>query len=407
MKITLPRLTPTLLHYFENCQGCAACAPSCPYYYVDSKYSPVEKAEWLREMLRRRYTAAGRVLRGIAGAKMPSSNFGEIMKYAYRCADCGHCYVTCPFGIDSGHMVKELRAVLYSAGYAPQPLKELAELEASGKYLELPWVQELWGDFVKAVEAPVGKRGADVLLFISAAELALTRDTILNAARLLKAVGEDFTLPERPLGVFPPIGAVLGDVESARSVLAEIFNYVESLGVKKLVLLNGCYTYPYLRFEASNMLKRRPKFEVLHVVELLSRYLEEGRLKLRQLKTTATFHDPCHLARRGGVTQEPRAILEKIAAFREPRHGGLHTECLGGGGIGLVAVAERLAAGGLDDFSKSLLDDYNMAAFRRVKELREVGAEVVATACPLALEALRRGGAKSIHIVDLVAEALP
>ena len=45
--------------------------------------------------------------------------------------------------------------------------------------------------------------------------------------------------------------------------------------------------------------------EVLHVSEVIAGLIDEGRLELRPIERSVTYHDPCHLARHGGVV-EPR-----------------------------------------------------------------------------------------------------
>ncbi|MGC9130620.1 MAG: (Fe-S)-binding protein [Pyrobaculum sp.] len=418
MANVLPKLSPPLVHYFEDCVGCAACAPSCPYYYVDHKYAPVDKAEFLRQMLRSKYTLAGKLLGRVVGAKMPRSDveWWKIMQYAYRCADCGHCYTTCPFGIDSGAMVRRLREVLYNAGYAPPVLNELNRLEKSGEYVTRS--KGLWEDFVKSAGVPVGKKGARVLLMVTLMDLLLSRDVVLNAVKILRAAGEDFTLPERPLGVAPPLGAVVGDRESLRAVVSDIINYVEGLSPQYVVLISGCYQYPYFRFEATDILRRKFGFRVLHISELLYEYLKAGRLKLKKLGISATLHDSCQLARRGGVIKEPREVLKAVVNYVEPKHGGREAMCLGGGaGIALLAKDVREAIGkalGISvelggreaKFVEELEGDYGKASRKGVDELKKTGAEVVVATCPLALAALRAGGLKAEHFINVVASAV-
>ena len=45
------------------------------------------------------------------------------------------------------------------------------------------------------------------------------------------------------------------------------------------------------------------------------------------LGLTVTYHDPCHLARGQGITEQPRAILRKVADINE-----MPAICCGSGG---------------------------------------------------------------------------
>ena len=118
------------LHFLENCIGCAACAPSCPYYYVDEKFSPVSKAENARHIYRKKLTYAGRLLGSLVSARLPrcESDLDNIVEAAYRCTNCGHCYLTCPMGIDSGMLVQGLLKIIATGtGWVPTILDIFAE----------------------------------------------------------------------------------------------------------------------------------------------------------------------------------------------------------------------------------------------------------------------------------------
>ncbi|ACB39354.1 (Fe-S)-binding protein [Pyrobaculum neutrophilum] len=429
--LAVPKLNSVTLHYFENCVGCAACAPSCPYFYVDERYSPVEKAEFLREMLRARYTLSGRLFGRLVGARMPKSEdeMWKILEFAYRCTNCGHCYVTCPFGIDSGAMVRLLKQTLYSAGVAPTLMKQFAGFEGSGQYLQHPSVKGVWDAFMAEAAklgAPVDKKGARVLLMVSFMDVVLMRDTVLNTIKILKRVGEDFTIPSRPLGVRPPIGAVVGDPAAQRAAVEDVVKYAESISPQILVTIDGGFVYPNLRFEATNLLRRKFSFKVYHVTELLAEYLREGKLKLKKTGAKVTWHDPCQLGRRAGVFEEPREVLEAFTDYRDLPHNRANSLCCGGGdGINCLTKEMHMAMGkllGMDiwgmlsarekEFVEKSEDAYKKAIRRKMDDVRKSGAEVVVTACPVGIETIRLGtqlygvNAKVVHIVDLVAEAL-
>lgn len=415
----LPSLTPPLLHYLENCQGCGACAPSCPYYHVDPRYEPVEKAENLREIMRRHYTLAGRVLGKLVGARhlKDIGDLWRLSEYAYRCADCGHCYVTCPFAIDSGAVLKNLRALLFNSGVAPSILKFLSELEKEDKLMSIPDVASLWENFIKSLNAPVGVKGAEVFLMVSLLDVVLTPKVVRNTVKILQGVGENFTLPNKPLGVFPPVGGIVGDTTSMRRTIRNIVDYIEKFEPRKVVLINGCYTYPYFRFEATNILRKKFSFQVLHISELLDKYIKDGKLKTNKLNISATYYDSCQLGRRGGVYEEPRRVLKTVVShYVDLKHNRERTMCLGGGaGIALLSenMRERLATIGfdvkIDDKERSFLDklqkDYQSAIKHGVREITKTKTEIVVTTCPFVIENLSRSGIKAEHLVNLVAES--
>jgi Fe-S oxidoreductase len=428
MQLQLPKLNPVTLHYFENCVGCGACALSCPYFYVDEKYAPVEKAEILRQMLRKKYTLAGKLLGPLVGAKMPKSEdkLWEYLEYAYRCTNCGHCYVACPYGIDSGAMVRLLRQTLYKAEVAPTLMRNFAQFEGERLYLSHPAIKSMWEEFLKVAEAPVGKKGARVLFLVTVMDLVLMRDAVFNTIKILKKVGEDFTLPERPLGVRPPIGTVVGNPDAVKKVITDIVSYIETLSPQIVITIDGGFVYPNLRFEATNVLKKKFSFKVLHISELLAEYLRENKLKLKKLDIATTWHDPCQLGRRGGVFEEPRIVLENFTNFRDMPHNRQNSICCGGGGgMGYLLEEEHMAMSkllGVDIWSslsereKSFIKRseaaYYKAIERKMEDVKKSGAKVVVTACPVGIATIARGAklygvnVEVDHLVNLVAKAL-
>jgi len=426
MQLAVPKLNSVTLHYLESCVGCGTCEHSCPFFYFDPKYGPAEKAELIRQILRTRYTVAGRLLGPLVGAKMPKTQeeLWELLDYAYKCTNCGHCYATCTYGIDSGAMVRLLRQTLYTVGLAPTVLKRLAEFETKKLYLGQTELRKMWEDFLKVAEAPVGKKGANVLLFISLGDVIFSKDALLNTIKILKRVGEDFTLPERPLGIRPPIADVVGDVSGTKEVVADVVSYIESLSPKVVVTIDGGYVYSYLRFEATNILKKKFSFKVLHITELLYEYILQGRLKLKRLNTSVAWHDPCQLGRRGGVFKEPRELLKRIVDLKELPHNKMDTVCSGGCEVAYLTkdVYSQLSQilginlDPADEREKKILETteeaYRVGIRRKMEDIKKSGARLVVTACPMSINAIRLGGklygvdVEVEDIVNLVAKAL-
>lgn len=418
-------IDPVLLHFLEGCVGCGACETSCPYYYVDPHYAPVNKAESLRGIYRKKYTVAGFLVGPLVGGWTPKKekDWEELLDMAYHCNNCGHCYTTCTQGIDSGRMLQIVRYILNKNGRTPKYLRDVIDLEVSGAYIrEGPFVNE-WKSFLaEAQEADpnlqVGKKGAKVLLGLSMFDVLFARDAAVSAVKILAKAGEDYTLPERPLGLRPPLGMVAGDFASAASVIHEVFNYVESLGSKTLALIDGGFSFPNMRFESTNLTRRIPGFEIKHFVELLAEYVKTGKVKVKKTDEEVTYHDPCQLARRSGIIEEPRVVIKAMTEhFKEAKHHGIDTLCVGGAGtLGCMTrqMYETLyklngkSLDSLDEPAKGMFDrlekDGLVALKRRVDDLAKANVKKVLTLCPVA-EALIREGS-SIYSKEMLAENL-
>ncbi len=122
--------------------------------------------------------------------------------------------------------------------------------------------------------------------------------------------------------------------------------------------------------------------------------------KLAQLPEVAkrqrvTYHDPCHLRTRG-ITREPRAILKALPQVEYVEMADAGT-CCGLGGTYSVYHYEN---------SKKI-------GAKKAGNIAASGAELVATDCPGCImqlqDSINHGGGKqrAVHILELLAEALP
>jgi Fe-S oxidoreductase len=106
-----------------------------------------------------------------------------------------------------------------------------------------------------------------------------------------------------------------------------------------------------------------------------------------------TFHDPCHLGRHHGEYEAPRSLLKSIPGLElaEMERNRDRALCCGGGGGN--AFTGMLGSGPLSP------------ARARINEAKELGASVLATACPLCrvmlAEEAKAMGEDRIKIMDL------
>ena len=110
-------------------------------------------------------------------------------------------------------------------------------------------------------------------------------------------------------------------------------------------------------------------FKVITFIQLIERYLREGRIKVTKsvYKDRVTYHDPCQIARNGGVYEAPRYILRQLTDdYVDTNPTKRSNWCCGGGG-GLVVVGEK-------DFRM-------MSAKVKADQVRATGAKVLASAC--------------------------
>jgi Fe-S oxidoreductase len=136
-------------------------------------------------------------------------------------------------------------------------------------------------------------------------------------------------------------------------------------GVRKIVV-SSPHCYEAFKKEYSEFMVN---FEVVHMSQFLLDLIKEGRLEITgEYGKKVTYHDPCYLGRHNGIYDEPREILQNIPglAFSELAASRSNSLCCGGGGARVWMETEKG-----ERFSDL-----------RLEQVRAVGAEVLATACP-------------------------
>lgn len=139
----------------------------------------------------------------------------------------------------------------------------------------------------------------------------------------------------------------------------------KELGVKRIVTLS-----PHAYNSMKNKYPRSGNFEVFHYTQLLLKIIWEEKIRLSELKSKVTYHDPCFLGRYNGVYDAPREILKSIPGIEliEMRRSRENSFCCGGGSGNIV----------MDLLGKSPESPSRI----RVREAYETGAEILAVACP-------------------------
>jgi Fe-S oxidoreductase len=129
--------------------------------------------------------------------------------------------------------------------------------------------------------------------------------------------------------------------------------------------------------------------QVKHALVAVAERLEAR--KVEPLNLRATYHDPCHLGRMLGITQEPRKILQALGLeLVEMEHHGIFSTCCGGGG-GVLDVDRSLAI----EVSKN-----------RIRDAAAVGVETIVTACPTCQPTLLRGAGRVANELGVFVDVL-
>lgn len=375
LKLFQGKLNQAMRFYLETCSRCGICTEACHVYASmgQVRYIAAYRHEIVRRIYRKYFKARGKLWPSLGEAKeLTEMALDELYEAAYSCTGCRRCMVYCPHGIDTQMLMSIAKLLLVGAEAEPEILTLLADTSIEkGRSLDifkenfLEGIRKLEKEVVEKwkVEAgktviPVDAEGAD-LLYVALAGA----HSIIPTAAIFNAAGENWTLSFFEAVNF---GAFVGDPTRTRLIMDRIIQEARRLKVKEVCICE-CGT----AFRVMKQMAGKQPFEVSSITEVHARYLKEGRIKLdkSRIKGPVTYHDPCQIARNGGIIDEPRYILSYLTDdFRDMTQDVRYNWCCGGGG-GLVALGEETL-------------DFRMKSSRvKVDQVKETGAKILATAC--------------------------
>jgi len=363
--------------FFSSCVHCGLCAEACLFYTEtgEEKYTPIHKLEPLRRVWRQEYTLLGK-LGKLFGLSKPvtDAELAEWEPLVYdSCTLCGRCAMVCPVGNDLTYMIRKMREGMSASGHAPQDLIDATTRSITiGSPMGIKWQTVLAQiKHVQAetnIEVPVERENADYLVLMSSMEIINFPEYLSALSRIFKQAGITWTLASDAFEATNS-GIQIGSSDLAREIVSRIVVAAERLKVKYVISPECGHAFTALRWEGPNLMGRPFGFEVKHILEVLDELHKAGKLKTKgKDKRPLTYHDPCQIARRGGVVEQPRRLLAEVAAdFREmPDAGVMNWCCGGGGGVSAIARAEPL----------------RLQAFKHKKmQIETTGVKTLITAC--------------------------
>ena len=375
LKLFQGKLSKPMLMYLETCTRCGVCTPACHAYasMPQPKYTPAYRAEVVRRIYNKYFKWKGSVVPFLTeGKALDETSIEELKEAAYSCTGCRRCMVYCPFGIDTQQIMSIAKLLLIGAKSEPEILSMLADVSISkGESIDLfkgnfiegikrleEEVVKKWKQEAGRTAIPIEVEGAD-LLYVALAGA----HSIIPAAAIFNAAGENWTLSFFEAVNF---GAFVGDPSKTKVIMDRIINEATRLKVKEVCICE-CGT----AFRVMKQLSGKQPFKVTSITEVHARYIREGRIKVNKdkIKQPVTYHDPCQIARNGGVISEPRYILNLLAGdYRELSPDPKYNWCCGGGG-GLVAMGEETF-------------DFRMKSSKvKAEQVKSTKATILATAC--------------------------
>lgn len=367
----------------EACTRCGICAEACPFYMAlgNPEYTPIWKLELLRRAYEQNFTLTGKFKRAI-GLEKPITEADLLhwrdLNYG-GCSTCNRCSMACPMGISVGLLMHQMRNALAGAGALPEGLVQIKNTitETDNIFGYPNYERSGWVEYM--ADAPDDlyvREQAEVVYFIGCVTTfsPTAQPTAEALVRIFTAAGVNFTLlGENEVCCGFPLKAA-GLNQAAEELIQKNVEAIAATGAHTIVFSCPACRLTWLREYAP----RLPHIRPLHTTEFMAELIRDGKLTLNPLETEVVYHDPCDLARTGGVYEAPREVLQAIPALTllevdERRAGGLC--CGGGGNVEPVSSDNMLRVG--------------TAA---VKKFAATGAPIMATACPQCVRVFSKAG---------------
>jgi Fe-S oxidoreductase len=371
--------------FMDICVRCGACADKCHFYIGsgDPKNMPVLRAELIRSIYRRYFTTAGRLFPNLAGARdLTEDVLKEWFYYFYQCTECRRCSVFCPYGIDTAEVTMIGRELLTLVGCNINwVLEPVANCYRTGNHLGVQphgfkdsiefAVDELAEITGIRVEAPINRKGAEVLLIVPSADYFGTPHyyTLLGTLMVLHEIGLDYTF-----SAFASEGGNFGlftSHEMIKRLNAKIYSEAKRLKVKWILGAECGHMWRVLHQYMDTMngpadfleepvspitgtrFENAKSTRTVHICEFTADLIHHGKLSLdasRNDHWTVTFHDSCNPSRAMGLIEEPRYILKNVCNhFHEMPENTIREQtfcCGSGSGLGTDENFEMRMRGG-------------------------------------------------------------
>jgi succinate dehydrogenase/fumarate reductase iron-sulfur protein len=293
----------------------------------------------------------------------------------WLCTQCNSCTLFCPKLLQCANAIVDDHCLVVESGNIPKTVKDVLESvykcnNPMGRHQSkrMEWTKGL------SVKTYPSVTEADVLYFVCCSNAYDMRNQ--EIARLMASIFERLGVSYATLGSEEWCCGDhilrLGE-KGLFEVLAEHnVNMFKKFDAEKIVTLSPhCYnTFKHDKPYSDAALN------VQHYTQFLADAIKKGKLKpSKSVNKKVAYHDPCFLGKRNDIFDAPREILKSIHGLEliEMKRTRQSSFCCGGG-AGRVWTEEAQPE------KRPCVD--------RTKEALELGANVIATACPYCITTL-------------------
>jgi Fe-S oxidoreductase len=324
------------------------------------------------------------------------------MEVLWDCTNCLTCTTRCPKDIKPADVIIGLRGYIVGEGKGVPPRVRDALMSAFTRGNTLgfatedrdKWAEEL--DF--EVKNVLDQGETDLLFYIGCTPAYDPRiqPVTRSLATVFQRLGIDFgTMGMDEMCCGNEIRRI-GESEGFESMVEEFHEMGKEFQAQRMVTVSP-HCFNAFRNEYGEM-----PYPVQHYTQFMAELVDSGRVTFQnEVRKKVTYHDPCFLGKHNQIYDEPRHILRSLPGveFQDLDRSRERSVCCEGGGGRMWAegtnVEERLA-------------------HQRVRDAIDLGAEVLAVACPFCLltleDAVKILGLEDrlqvMDIMELVAQAM-
>jgi len=397
----------------DRCLKCGFCVNQCPVYreLKDETVSPRAKLRLIK-----------------AYREGALKNDKILRKVLSNCLMCESCHKNCPGGLHTSDAISEMRAE-FRTKYGLDWKKKLLKAALGDKRLRklsAYWARLVYNNLISNIPMPLNMpagalslkniprlnkalknmtagtgRTKKAFFFAGCVDRFMFSDTAKAVIKVLNAAGFDVEISpdERCCGM--PL-MISGDSASLGKSARINIDLMSAKSYDAIV--SGCPTcIVALKQKYAGIIKGDAEYEekLNKIVPLMSDFTElvannlSSLPPLKELKSTVTYHDPCHLINSLGISLEPRKLIAAApgTVFKELPGGA---SCCGSGGFYHVYFPEIARKIGK----------------KKAENIKSTGAGVTLTACPackLQLISFTRSASIKTeirHIAEFLAERL-
>jgi len=366
------------------CADCGYCRNKCPEFSAIGWESSSPRGKF-------------RFLRDYSKGKIKLDE--RMAEMLYVCTTCGQCDQLCQV---KSHIDEDwtlaARPVAWQEGFNPPMVSQVGASNILVKHNPQGYPQEK-----RAGWMPPGLKFRDEgeIGFWAGCSASFNKDNrnlAVNSLRILNKAGIEPVYLGSEEWCCGGGTYLIGCLEEIEETIKHNIDELNKRGIKTLITpCGGCYYYyTHLYPIYAERLKLKYQVTPKHITEIIIELLDEGKIKFKfPLKLRVTYHDPCHIARAGGIFEPPRKILASIPGVElvEMPQNRESAACCGRHTLRYPRLGSVIAGG-------------------RLSEAEQTGAQAIVSACPTCENnfstVISQNGSnlEIFDITDLVAESM-